>query len=314
MLATATGILVPERTLTDPRRGVMSSEVDPAWFKVTKSGLAHSSRFTVTQRASSTKTQSSPDAPEYLQIPLVQEAVPRPKTFEDSITRPPKKETTQPGWGATSQASPTWMTTLNRDHPERKPYLTAAYAGGTHLLEDTGHESRPTWSQAPVMPSPAAAAHAKFAQYVRPNLAAVLLAKADTSFDDVNGTALTNPFLSTHASSASPNYKTGVLSPTTLHHSPGGHYGGVPVSPSATAALTSPLSPVARPSSSVPSLGAFGSGTGAGTGAASPLARGTFGTPGGRFDGPSRSPLSPTGGEVVRVTTPSSRADLFSRR
>lgn len=72
MNATSTGILIPERTLgRDPKRDTSSGELEPAWFKVTKSPHAHAQRFGTTLRDSLTKTQSSVDAPAFLQIPEV---------------------------------------------------------------------------------------------------------------------------------------------------------------------------------------------------------------------------------------------------
>jgi hypothetical protein len=72
MQATASGILIPERTLgRDPKREDATAEVEPAWFKVTKTSLGHSQRFGMVLRDSHTKTQSSHDAPDFLKIPEV---------------------------------------------------------------------------------------------------------------------------------------------------------------------------------------------------------------------------------------------------
>lgn len=72
MQATASGILIPERTLgRDPKREDSSSELEPVWSKVTKTSLGHSQRFGTVLRDSLTKTQSSHDAPDFLKIPEV---------------------------------------------------------------------------------------------------------------------------------------------------------------------------------------------------------------------------------------------------
>ena len=71
-LATGTGIMVPERTLGgESQRASNDAVVSPGWSKVTKSALSYENRFNVTLRDSLTKTQSSSDAPAFMQIPEV---------------------------------------------------------------------------------------------------------------------------------------------------------------------------------------------------------------------------------------------------
>lgn len=151
-------------------------------------------------------------------------------------------------------------------------------------MEAVEHKSRPTWSQAPVVPTPAAAAQAQFADLVKPELGELLRTQSGkTFFDTTNGTSLSNPFL-TGSSSPKPRYKTG-------------RHNGSPSSPARALVLEDttfrPMSATASPLRRAASTSTM-------------RASSTFG--GGRGD----SPFSTTGGDVVRVTTPSSRQNLFS--
>lgn len=157
-------------------------------------------------------------------------------------------------------------------------------------LESPGkeHRSRPTWSQAPVVPSPTAVDVSRFAGSVRgehaEHLARTHSASA-LSFDATNGTSLLNPFLTTDAhSSPKPKYKTGGY---------GAGYqraGDGATSPVDTGLLKSPL---------------------AGTGTLrSPLSRsGLSQTRATTSPGSERSPF---GLGTSRTVTPTSKPDLFA--
>jgi hypothetical protein len=217
------------------------------------------------------------------------------------------------GWGANSAASPSWMRIKGRETPiERKPYMTSPFKNQTCLYvelagevplmlttcvrasrrsvaPDVEHRSRPTWSQAPVVPSPTALAVTQYADVVKPGHADLLSSKSAAFFDTTNGTSLSNPFLNATSSPKS-KYKTKSYGSPKASSSPSQF--------SMTGAREDPGSPTAVPFRLED--------TSRRAVTPSPLHRTKS------MGASLRSPFSPAASEVVRVTTPGSRRDLFT--
>ncbi len=166
------------------------------------------------------------------------------------------------------------------------------------------HKSRPVWSQAPVLPDRDASSEVG-TQHLRPEYAGIVRTRSEPFFDTANGTALAkNPFNLTLE-----RVKTG---------SGGG--GGSPsstrTSDSRGSARDTPTSDTSR-GDVTPTGTSRSSARRPGTGVAEPgssrLPISPIRVGGGAAmrSPPFRSPLSPAAGEVLRVTTPKSRPDLF---